>query len=324
MIHAAGVLDDGVLSKQTWSRFASVLRPKLAGAWNLHSLTRAIPLDFFVLFSSAAALLGSPGQASYAAANAFLDSLAHRRRALGLPALSINWGPWAGEGMTGQTDTARRWAAVGLSPIEPDQGLDTLEFLLQRPESVEVGVLPVNWPQFSRQFPGGIPPLFAAFSRQGGEQEKADTDTERQAFLSRVLASTPERRLDLLLAQVRDQVQAVLNMAPASTINLNQGLFELGMDSLTALEVRNHLQQSLGLALPATVVFEHSTILDLANYLNEALAPSNPTANSPADEDDSKPELARLLAEIEGLSGGEVDHALADLTDESFQEGHSV
>jgi myxalamid-type polyketide synthase MxaC len=324
IVHAAGVLDDGVLSKQTWARFASVLRPKLAGAWNLHSLTRAIPLDFFVLFSSAAALLGSPGQASYAAANAFLDSLAHRRRALGVPALSINWGPWAGEGMAGHTDTARRWAAVGLSPIDPDQGLDTFEALLQQPALVEVGVLPVNWPQFSRQFPGGSTPLLAAFLRPGGEQEETANDTERQAFLNRLLATTPERRLDLLAAHVREQVLAVLKMAPSFPLNLSQGLFELGMDSLTALEVRNHLQQSLGLPLPATVVFEHSTIRDLAQYLNEALAPAHATAAAPAAADDSNAELARLLAEIEGLSEREVDQALAGLADEQFPDGHSA
>ena len=177
---------------------------------------------------------------------------------------------------------------------------------------------------FSQQFPGGIPPLFAAFSRQDGEQEEPDKVTERQAFLNRLLATTPERRLDLLAGHVREQVLAVLNMSPASTLNLNQGLFELGMDSLTALEVRNHLQQSLGLALPATVVFEHSTVLDLANYLIEALAPSIPSEDSPADADDLNAELATLLAEIEDLSDGDVDRALTGLTDEQFEQGHSA
>ena len=324
VIHAAGVLDDGVVSKQTWPRFASVLRPKVAGAWNLHSLTRAIPLDFFVLFSSAAALLGSPGQVSYAAANAFLDALAHRRRALGLPALSINWGPWAGEGMAQHTDTARRWAAVGLSPIEPEQGLDILEYLLQRPGPAGVSVLPVNWPQFAQQFPGGIPPLLAALARQAGEQAEPGHIIERQAFLKRVLAATPDRRLDLLAAHVREQVLAVLRIAPASTLNLNQGLFELGLDSLTALEVRNQLQQSLGLALPATVLFEHSTIWDLANYLNETLAPPQPSEASPAGTNDMDPELAQLLAEVEALSDGQVDRELTSLTDQHFRDGHSV
>jgi acyl carrier protein len=324
VFHAAGVLDDGVLGNQTWSRMAGVLRPKLAGAWNLHTLTRAMPLDYFVLFSSAAAVLGSPGQASYAAANACLDALAHQRRALGLPALSLNWGPWAGEGMTAPMDSTRRWAAVGLAPIAPERGLDTLEFLLQRPGPAAVSVLPINWPEFSRQFPGGSPPLLDAFSQPGGEQEESDQVTERQALLKRLLAANYERRLDLLASHVRAQVETALRLKPGTTLNLNQGLFELGMDSLTALEVRNHLQQSLGLALPATVVFEHSTIRALATYLNAELAPHSPLAASPAAADDLDPELARLLAEVEALSEGEADTALTHLTDTQLEDGPSV
>jgi len=139
-----------------------------------------------------------------------------------------------------------------------------------------------------------------------------------------VLAATPDRRLDLLAAHVREQVLAVLRIAPASTLNLNQGLFELGLDSLTALEVRNQLQQSLGLALPATVLFEHSTIWDLANYLNETLAPPQPSEASPAGTNDMDPELAQLLAEVEALSDGQVDRELTSLTDQHFRDGHSV
>ena len=324
VFHAAGVLDDGVLSQQTWPRVAEVLRPKLAGAWNLHRLTRAIPLDYFVLFSSAAALLGSPGQASYAAANAFLDALVHQRRALGLPALSLNWGPWAGEGLARHTDSARRWAAIGLAPIDPPAGLDTLEYLLQRPGSVEVAVLPADWPQFSRQFPAGSPPLLAALDGTAAAAEETGAVAARQVFVQRLLAAAPDRRLDLLVDHVREHVLAVLNMPPAVALNLQQGLFELGMDSLTALEVRNHLQHSLGLALPATVVFEHSTILGLATYLHTLLAPPPPPEAGPAGVDDVDPELARLLAEVEALSDGEVDQALTDLTDKHTEDWPAV
>jgi acyl carrier protein len=318
------VLDDGVLSQQTWPRFAEVLRPKLAGAWHLHRLTRAMPLDCFVLFSSAAALLGSPGQASYAAANACLDALAHQRRALGLPALSLNWGPWAGEGLARHTDSARRWAAIGLAPIDPPAGLDTLEYLLQRPGSVEVAILPVDWPQFSRQFPAGSPPLLAAFAGPAAATEETGAVAARQVLLQRLLVAAPDRRLDLLVDHVREHVLAVLNMPPAAALNLQQGLFELGMDSLTALEVRNHLQHSLGLALPATVVFEHGTILGLATYLYTLLAPPPPPEAGSAGVDDVDPELARLLAEVEALSDGEVDQELTDLTDKYSEDRPAV
>ena len=230
VFHAAGVLDDGLISRQSWIRFADVLRPKLAGAWHLHTLTRAVPLDYFVLFSSAAAVLGSPGQASYAAANACLDGLARWRRSLGLPALSVNWGPWAGDGMAAHTDAARRWEAVGLTPIDPEKGLDMLEYLLQQPGPGEVGVLPADWPRFARQFPGGVPPLFAALSEQGGEPEDSGEIAERNAWLERLLAADPDRRLQLLAAHVREQVMTVLKMPPATALNQNQGLFELGME----------------------------------------------------------------------------------------------
>ena len=159
IVHAAGVKDDGALAQQTWARFAAVLAPKVSGAWNLHEQTRDLPLDFFVLFSSAASVLGSGGQTNYSAANAFLDALAHHRRASGLPGLSINWGPWAEGGMATSLDQRgrRRWEDAGVSLIAPEQGVDVLDLVVPG-RSAQVAVLPVDWRRFLKRFEPGHEP----------------------------------------------------------------------------------------------------------------------------------------------------------------------
>ena len=127
IVHSAGTLDDGVLAQQTWERFEKVMAPKVDGAWHLHTLSQDQPLDFFVLFSSAVSMLGSAGQANHVAACAFEDALAHYRHDLGLPALSINWGPWSDIGAATQTGISHRLRMKGFQPIEPRQGLRVLE-----------------------------------------------------------------------------------------------------------------------------------------------------------------------------------------------------
>src|SRR5262249_53889840 len=147
IVHAAGVLDDGLLAQQTWDRFARVLAPKVAGGWNVHQLTRGVPLDFLVFCSSAASLLGSAGQAGYVTANPFLDALAHHRRARGLPATSVNWGPWADGGMAARmSDQQRqRLAAQGWQAMPADEATDALGRLLEA-GTTQAGVLAMDWP----------------------------------------------------------------------------------------------------------------------------------------------------------------------------------
>src|SRR5205814_9986715 len=153
IVHAAGVLDDGVLIQQEWTRFARVMAPKISGSWNLHTLTLDLPLDFFVFFSSAASVLGSPGQANYAAANAFMDALAHERRRLRLAALSINWGAWDVAGMAASLDARdqRRWAGQGLTPMPPHEGVAALQDLLDSGHT-QVAVLAMDWRRYREQF----------------------------------------------------------------------------------------------------------------------------------------------------------------------------
>ncbi len=309
IVHAAGVLDDGTLAQQEWRRFHRVMAPKMGGAWNLHRRTRQLPLDFFVLFSSAASLLGSPGQGNYAAANAFLDALAHHRRAQGLPAVSIDWGAWGEVGMAAATSTRdrRRWVGQGVSLIEPPQGLAALDRVLGAPVA-QVGVLAVQWDRFLQRLPGGVPRLLSQIARTAGTGARAEKPPEARALVRRLSEALPSEREDLLLAHVRGEVVAVLGFEPTQPIDLQQGFFEMGMDSLMAVELRNRLQAAVGRSFPSSVIFDYPNVEALAGHLaREILAVATAGARSGSPDGDGD---ADLLDRIEQLSEGEVDRLL--------------
>ncbi|MDZ7269344.1 MAG: SDR family NAD(P)-dependent oxidoreductase [candidate division KSB1 bacterium] len=284
LIHAAGVLDDAVIAQQSWPRFEKVMMPKVAGAWSLHRGTAHLQLDFFVLFSSTAAVLGSPGQSNYAAANAFLDGLAHHRRNLGLPAVSLNWGPWAEIGMAANLSNAEqeRMAAQGLSLIAPAQGLQILENMLFSRSSQRL-VLAMDWQLFLRKIPGGqVPPLLALIAQKTGSASAAASEPE---LLRRLAASAAEEREELLAAHIHEQIIRVLGLNPAETLNGRQSLNELGMDSLMAVELRNALSALVGRTLPATLLYDHPNLEALTNYLGRevlALEFKPPAGRQPA------------------------------------------
>ena len=266
IIHAAGVLDDGMLRQQDWERFTKVMAPKIQGAWNLHILTQNLPLDFFVMFSSVASLLGSPGQGNYAAANAFLDALAHYRYAQGLPGLAINWSTWAEVGMAANSGSQeqQRLVAMGMDTIAPQQGLQVLGQLLQQ-SSAQVGVVPVEWSQFMQQFSADTVP---ALLTELGSQPKAETPSVQQLeFIQRLEKVSLRDRQEMLLAHVQDQVAKVLGRGSSHSLELHQGFFDIGMDSLTSVELRNRLQTSLGRSLSSTLIFDYPTLDTLAKYL---------------------------------------------------------
>ena len=174
VVHAAGVLQDGLLTQLDAAALNSVLRPKMIGGWLLHRLLADVPLDFFVLFSSAGSLLGQPGQGNYAAANAFLDALAHHRKALGQPALSVNWGAWSGKGFAetaGGKRLAARLALAGIDSIAPAQALEVLELLL-RQGSTQVAAVRVDWGRYRQFFPAGIQsPLLSELVREEADNQ---------------------------------------------------------------------------------------------------------------------------------------------------------
>ena len=275
IIHAAGVLDDGVLREQNLARFDRLLAPKVTGGWLLHTLTQNRPLDFFVCFSSVASLIGPPGQSNHASANAFLDALAYYRHGLGLPALSINWGAWAGIGEVARLDThlQEHLTAMGIGAIEPEWGVSVLGALMGKPENIQVAVAPTDWVRFLQQFPE-VPGLFSELDSAFPKVRPA------RSFLEEINALPAEERQEYLFAHVRSEFNRMLGFDPSAQPDVQKNFSELGMDSLMMVEFRNRLQTSLGHALPSTLLFKHPTLEALIHYIaGEVLSSGSSQAN---------------------------------------------
>ena len=302
VLHLAGVLDDGVLEQQRWERFEKVLAPKVSGSWNLHTATLDLPLDFFVLFSSGASLLGSPGQASYSAANAFLDALAHHRRAEGRPAMSVNWGPWAEGGMAEGVDR-KRWKSRGLGLIPPEEGLRVLGALV-RQGPTQIGVLPIRWEVFAA---GAVPPMLSEVVQQVRKMAgKRAEGPETPALLHALRQAAPSRRRGHVLAHLRDNVAKVLGLI--GPLDPRQPLRELGLDSLMAVELRNMIGKALGKPLSVTLLFDYPTLDALADHILESFAAVPPGATQSAEREQAPGEAS--AATLDGLSTGEVEDLL--------------
>jgi acyl transferase domain-containing protein/acyl-CoA synthetase (AMP-forming)/AMP-acid ligase II/acyl carrier protein len=313
VIHAAGVLDDGIALQQTRDRLWKVLSPKLLGGWHLHALTAGRKLDFFALFSSAAALLGSPGQSNYAAANAALDGLAAFRRARGLPAVSINWGPWAGAGMAVRDGKADRRAHTGLGAIDPGRGLDLLGRLFASPVP-QVGVIPADWAAFRRMAGGRLPPHLAQLA--GGEDEAAAPETPAARVPSALNRAAldgipPDDWQPILEGQLREQAARVLRLA-AAALDVEQPLNNLGIDSLMAIELKNRIEADLGVTVPMVKFLEGPSVRDLAGYVAEHLIPL--LAAPPTADGLDAHAAGDLLSRLDDLSDDQVDALLAEMT----------
>lgn len=277
VVHLAGTLDDGLVTALTGERLDAVLRPKVDAAWHLHELTAGRGLAAFVVFSSASGILGSPGQANYAAANAFTDALAQSRRAAGLPALSLAWGPWEGTGgMADRTggEAARRAARSGMTALPGDEGLALFDAALTVPEAWQAPVrLDLAALGDLAETVGGdaVPPLLRGLVRPAGGRRGS---TDGPADLVKALASaTPEEAEQILVAMVRGHVAAVLGHPSPDAVDPARSLVDLGFDSLSSVELRNRLSATTGLRLPVTVVFDYPTTDAIAGYLRAELAP---------------------------------------------------
>ncbi|MEV5506807.1 SDR family NAD(P)-dependent oxidoreductase, partial [Streptomyces orinoci] len=296
VVHAAGLTDDGVLEALTPERIDQVMRPKTDGAWNLHQLTQDANLAAFVLFSSVNGVIGGPGQANYAAANTFLDALAHTRHAQGLPATAAAWGLWEqASGLTGDlADTdLTRMARSGILPMPTDQGLALFDAAIRRDRALLVPAL-LDIPGLRAQAATRpVPDLLRRLVRPAAASRTVlPGAADGAASLAGRLATLPEaEQHSALLTLVRRQVAAVLGHDSAEAIGADHTFKDLGYDSLTAIELRNQLGTAVGLRLPPTLVFDHPTPLAVARHLHGELllgeAPSaTPEPQPVADPDE--------------------------------------
>jgi thioesterase domain-containing protein/NAD(P)-dependent dehydrogenase (short-subunit alcohol dehydrogenase family)/acyl carrier protein len=299
VVHTAGVLDDGLIPSLTGDRIDTVFRPKVDAAANLHELTRDLDLTAFVLFSSAAGTFGTPGQGNYAAANAFLDALAERRRAEGLPAVSLAWGLWAQRSaMTGELADAdvRRMARGGLLPLPTERGLALFDAACGQGE--DAVLVPVNLDTRQLQAADALPGLFRGLVRGAARRAARSgqtTQPEAGTLLRRLAGLGEAEQETVLLELVREQVAVVLGYASPDEVSAEREFLELGVDSLTAVELRNRLGAATGLRLPPTLLFDHPTPTLTAQRLRSELAGAAPQAEGPADDEPTGGVFGQML-----------------------------
>ncbi|WP_405887188.1 SDR family NAD(P)-dependent oxidoreductase [Streptomyces sp. NBC_01136] len=276
VVHAAGVVDDAVVTSLTPERLDAVLRPKVDAAVHLHELTRGLDLTAFVLFSSAAATLGSPGQGNYVAANSFLDAFAGHLRAAGHPALAIGWGLWAQDStMTSDLDTSQRSriGRSGIGALPTQEALALFDRCLSHTGATPLP-LRIDLPALRRNA-AGLPPVLRSLAGRAPLRQAAGAGAGTAAPAGAALAALPEQqRRTAVLALVRTTVAGVLGHSSDASVGLDRPFTELGFDSLTALELRNAFTHATGLTLPATLVFDHPTPAAVADLLLAQLAPT--------------------------------------------------
>ena len=283
VIHSVGVLSDAALTNQTWASFERVLRPKIVGAWHLHRATMDRDLDCFILFSSRVGVMGNPGQANHAAANAFLDQLAGHRRALGLPGQSIAWGAWSeiGEAAEQRERIEQRRAALGGRWFTPQQGIQALERLVRQDTTTSV-VMSMDWSVFEEAVQDR-PPLLEDMLTSTDDDE-ADAATSSEDLLSQLRSAPAADPEQVLVAFLQQELQAVLRLTttPSPTV----GFFDLGMDSLMAVELRNRLNRAFADEYVAsnTLVFDYPDVASLARHLVGELGQVGGAAPAPAPE----------------------------------------
>ena len=326
--HCAGVIDDAILSEQSWNRFAQVMHPKVDGAWNLHRLTKETKLEFFVMFSSWASFAGSRGQANYCAANAFLDGLAAVRHSEGLPGLAVHWGAWGETGLASKENLQRHLARSGMQAMPPADALAALESALRIAGS-QIAVAAVDWPKYLGNIPEAQRPLYAELIRESAtmaalsafaENRKPKSDRpastaaedRRRAAFSRIMEAPVAGRRTEILRLLESVVRRTLDLQSSDRLDPDKLLSDFGMDSLLAIEMRNGLSTVLDRPLPSTFVFDYPTLQKMLRFVESEIFPA-PVLEQTKPGEKLSSELTNdfrnpsILDDIEQLSDEEVD-----------------
>ncbi len=312
VFHAAGVVADGLLTGQTWSRFREILPAKVIGAAHLDRLTATDPLDCFVLYSSTASVLGSPAQGNYAAANAVLDALAWRRRAAGRPALTLNWGAWSGVGLAAGGDTSARARAAGLGVLDPHHALRMLGRML-REGAVQVTVAPVEWNVWAARLPGAAPGLLRSLVGRG--EPAVSTHGVDRALVDRLRTASGGARSAEVTAYVVARLAEVLDLEP-DRLEPDRALDTLGLDSLMAVELRSRFRRDLGAEVSLTVLLSDDRVDALAVHLAAALETRTGDEPESATTAGDGENAREALALVDEMTDEEVDAMLAGLEPE--------
>ena len=308
VVHSVGVLSDGAIPNQTWERFEQVLSPKVLGAWRLHEATRRLDLDFFILFSSATGVLGNAGQANHAAANAFLDQLAAHRRALGLPGQSIAWGAWSdiGEAAEQRDRIATQLETTGTGWISPELGIRTLDYLACH-DITNPAAMSIDW-RVLEQSLNSRPSFLDELLSSDEDDDPAGLDALTIDVVE-LRAADSESRAEILMSYIQNQLQSILRLPSLPTRNV--GFFDLGMDSLMAVELRNRLIRAFEgeLTISRTIVFDHPDVEALATYLSNELeegagadSRENVTQDLPSFSNNAKIAIVGLACRFPGSS----------------------
>ena len=274
------------------------------GAWNLHQLTKHIELDFFINYSSAASILGAMAQSNYVLANAFLDALAQHRSNTMISGMALGFGPWSSGGMAARLGEsgAKRAAAMGIESYSAEEALSTSMHLLSNPTAHRM-LLRIDWRKFLHRQGRLTDSYFKVLAAGIERTTKSNRD---EAFLARLSQATPKRKRILIAEQIQNHLGAVLSLHEPQNLDLDHGLFELGLDSMTVLELTERLENTLGLRLPGTLLFDHATIRSISEYIVQKFSPEGSPVNDGDDDNlntKSEQELVKMLELELGTEG---------------------